>query len=525
MKSLILCLSILISICAKPLFAGVDNGVNVKAVQKMLSELCFDVGPIDGIWGRKTEAAARDFLYNYSGQFGETEMDILKSHHWLFTQDLTCQSASKDRSDKTQIKTANFDTGIPQDYEKLINEKLKLLSKSETRELQLSLAQLGLNVGYADGVIGKLTVTAVYNFIENQNLKPLSIERVIKKVLKDGKHSRKKDVFHFYDDFSSKSLRNYELPRVPKPPNARYEPYTFVNNVSSGTSLKIKSKAKHNITNIDQNRHDDNRGRIEQDRFELTLKKGRPKSIEDKPIWIGFRIKKGDVFETHPKSHSNVFQIKQHNFGRITILAVGHGNTGSIGNKLSIMSKPNKGVREQDAKTIKEAGSAHIQPKSFQPLHLYRNRADFEQWPKKFRMHPTDLPWVASTDCEKGTVYSNFSRRYEGENVVANIGPMAPILVQNKWTTYKFGILHTRNDNGFLKVYQNDNLIYQYCGKTKETNRKDMSVDVRLGLYRTFKHGMTLDQELYYDDFTITGSKDVLDAYLGFKRQSPNKEF
>ena len=521
MKKILLTLFLLIFTSVQLSFAGVDKEINVTEVQKRLALLCFDPGPIDGVWGKKTERAVKDVYDSanskFDGQFDLIDLAFLNEY------------PLRDGNDCSTILTteylADLSLTIPPESQQEIFEDLEALSKREARKLQLSLAQLGYSLGYADGTIGKLTIAAFYHFIGEQNIKSVGLSDARRRILGDAELARKIDVMHYYDDFSSKSLRNYDLPRAAKPPYAHNEPYTFVNNVSSGTSLKIKSKAKHNITNIDQNRYDDNRGRIEQDRFELTLKKGRPKSIEDKPIWIGFRIRKGDVFETHPKSHSNVFQIKQHDFGHITILAVGHGDTASIGNKISIMSDPNKGPQEQDAKTIKNAGSTHIQPKSFQPFNLYKNKADFERWPKQFRMHPTDLPWVSSTECEKGTVYSNFGRRYEGENVVPNIGPMAPILEQNKWTTYKFGILHTRNNNGFLKVYQNDNLIYQYCGRTKETNRTDVKVDVRIGLYRTFKHGMVLNQELYYDDFTVTGSKAVLDAYLGFKRTAPNKEF
>ena len=50
------------SICAKPLFAGVTEDVDVKHVQTLLTELCYNAGPVDGIWGSKTETAAKSFF-------------------------------------------------------------------------------------------------------------------------------------------------------------------------------------------------------------------------------------------------------------------------------------------------------------------------------------------------------------------------------------------------------------------------------------------------------------------------------
>ena len=93
MKKLLITATLLLLLSLKPLFAGVDKGIDVAEVQKMLTELCIDAGPIDGVWGRKTEAAVKDFLYNYSGQFGENDMKILKSHHWLFTKEKKCKAA------------------------------------------------------------------------------------------------------------------------------------------------------------------------------------------------------------------------------------------------------------------------------------------------------------------------------------------------------------------------------------------------------------------------------------------------
>ena len=58
MKKLLITATLLLLLSLKPLFAGVDKGIDVAEVQKMLTDLCFNVGPIDGKWGAKTEKAA-----------------------------------------------------------------------------------------------------------------------------------------------------------------------------------------------------------------------------------------------------------------------------------------------------------------------------------------------------------------------------------------------------------------------------------------------------------------------------------
>jgi hypothetical protein len=66
---------IIVALFAQPVFAGVDEGVDVQKVQTMLTELCFRPGPVDGVWGKKTERAAEQFFDKYwdgyEGQFTE----------------------------------------------------------------------------------------------------------------------------------------------------------------------------------------------------------------------------------------------------------------------------------------------------------------------------------------------------------------------------------------------------------------------------------------------------------------------
>ena len=53
MKKLLITATLLLLLSLKPLFAGVAKGVDVREVQTILTELCFNVGPIDGVWGKR----------------------------------------------------------------------------------------------------------------------------------------------------------------------------------------------------------------------------------------------------------------------------------------------------------------------------------------------------------------------------------------------------------------------------------------------------------------------------------------
>ena len=53
MKKILLALGLLICIWSRPLFADVNKDIDVQEVQILLAELCYNPGPIDGIWGRK----------------------------------------------------------------------------------------------------------------------------------------------------------------------------------------------------------------------------------------------------------------------------------------------------------------------------------------------------------------------------------------------------------------------------------------------------------------------------------------
>ena len=84
MKKIIITFFAILTTFAQSAFAGVDKGINVREVQTLLAELCYDPGPIDGLWGKKTETAVKD-LYgsvkgSYDGQFDLVDLGFLREY-------------------------------------------------------------------------------------------------------------------------------------------------------------------------------------------------------------------------------------------------------------------------------------------------------------------------------------------------------------------------------------------------------------------------------------------------------------
>ena len=85
-----------------------------------------------------------------------------------------------------------------------------------------------------------------------------------------------------------------------------------------------------------------------------------------------------------------------------------------------------------------------------------------------------------------------------------------------EWTTYKVGIYSTKTDSGFVKVYKDDILIFDYEGVTFDWKGPYYETLVRIGPYRDSdptKEGYP-PQSIHYEDFTVVSDKKTLDKYL-----------
>ena len=85
-----------------------------------------------------------------------------------------------------------------------------------------------------------------------------------------------------------------------------------------------------------------------------------------------------------------------------------------------------------------------------------------------------------------------------------------------EWTTYKIGIRNSKKEDGFVKVYKDNQLIMDYKGVTFKWKGNYIGTIIRLGPYRdTDPSGKGYPpQSIHYDDFTIVSDKKTLDKYL-----------
>ena len=88
-----------------------------------------------------------------------------------------------------------------------------------------------------------------------------------------------------------------------------------------------------------------------------------------------------------------------------------------------------------------------------------------------------------------------------------------------EWINFKIGVLNSKHKNGFVKVYVDDKLVFNYEGVTFDWNGTYIGSAVRLGPYRDSdpKRKGYHPQSIHYDDFAIVSDKKTLDFLMGKK--------
>ena len=121
----------------------------IREAQSLLTELGFQPGPADGLWGAKTGVAFRSFLSDQN----LPESDVL-----------TEASLSALR------EAAGRPTEIASDAGQKFSQAPQQISGDTIREAQTLLAQLGYNPGPADGAWGPNSARAYQSFLRDNNL-------------------------------------------------------------------------------------------------------------------------------------------------------------------------------------------------------------------------------------------------------------------------------------------------------------------------------------------------------------------
>ena len=103
---------LLISVLTSGLLYGDVEKDNIRAVQQVLKDCGFNPGPVDGIWGNKTTAAAKSFVQAHGGSPGAANHVILmvKVDAYRVGDSGPCppdKAAENDETDTPKIVQAN----------------------------------------------------------------------------------------------------------------------------------------------------------------------------------------------------------------------------------------------------------------------------------------------------------------------------------------------------------------------------------------------------------------------------------
>lgn len=152
-----------------------------------------------------------------------------------------------------------------------------------------------------------------------------------------------------------------------------------------------------------------------------------------------------------------------------------------------------------------------------QPQSLEKG-CKFPKFSMDWKTTPSNIPtYIINNTRDQGTkkMGKNCERResFKKYSTIFKDASTVPFAYKDKWVTYKIGIFNTDSDQGFLKVYLNDELIHDYSGPTISYEvGYDKSI-INFGAYRrtNIKHPI---QTLYFDDLTFVADKETLDRIL-----------
>ena len=86
-----------------------------------------------------------------------------------------------------------------------------------------------------------------------------------------------------------------------------------------------------------------------------------------------------------------------------------------------------------------------------------------------------------------------------------------------KWSTYKIGIYNTKGKDGFVKVYKDNELMFDYKGVTFDWSAPYDKSCIRVGAYRDSGKQFGIeypDQTIHFDDFIVVSDEKTLDQIL-----------
>ena len=305
-----------------------------------------------------------------------------------------------------------------------------------------------------------------------------------------------KSPWNFFDDFEDQipgklKFKNYTI----NDKGAGKKPFKFKKDPDGNTYLEVTVKHRWNRD-----------GKTERAEIEP-----RPKRTLKKEVWYGFKMRLPKDFK-HIDDRLVITQYK---------------------NQFDPMKKsPLLGIRFYENGTSLRIGGSTGGIAS----KRWNEKEYFKHGIRNYYIKTYNDKWIIEGEKTRNSKTKTFHLKYQEFDVT----PLG------EWTTYKIGIRNSKKEDGFVKVYKDDQLIMNYEGITYDWNGNYTGSHIRIGPYRDsdrFDWSICYDeaeiptlkcygkdgklipkrkkktkghppQSIHYDDFTIVSDKKTLDQYL-----------
>ena len=225
---------------------------------------------------------------------------------------------------------------------------------------------------------------------------------------------------------------------------------------------------------------------VNTERAEFEVK---PKKTLNKEIWYGFRMRFPENFE-HIDDRLLVTQFKNQfkDMKKSPLVSVHfyeNGNLVDIGGDTGGIAKIKYNSSEA---FIHRVSNKFYKKDNKYELYKFKIRNQFSKYARELTSSAADI---------------NFPRSFKK--------------IHGQWNTFKFGIKNSKSEDGFVRVFINNELVLNYSGITWDWTKGEYTGShIRIGPYRDSDPlGIGYPkQSIYYDDFIVVSDKKTLDKYL-----------
>ena len=289
-------------------------------------------------------------------------------------------------------------------------------------------------------------------------------------------NKKTKSPWNFYDDFEDQKVGKVNL--------KRYQ----INDKGAGRKpFKIKQESNGNKFIEISVEHGWNKccGKwVKTERAEIEV---RPKRTLNKEIWYGFRLRfpKNFIF-VNDRLLVSQFKNQFKNMKKSPLLHINFYENGK--------------VIDVGGDTGGKATTKYNKPEAI--IHRVANKfrdknGKFELYRFKVREQPYLSSWnLSSTD-------TSYPKSFKGIKL-------------GEWNVFKIGIKNSKSEDGFMKVFINEEKVLDYSGITFDWKGTYTGSHIRVGPYRDSDpdgDGYPR-QSIHYDDFIVVSDKKTIDKYL-----------